>query len=653
MIQCSKLMMSAIGRLAVVILKIATCFGCQKRSDIESLVDTVMLEAGDNAGELREFLNHYDDERLAAAEYSVAAIWGASATTGPGLDSIEALYRQLPGKDAWQFDSVQLAAGRRFERMPLKTTKDAAVITAHYLTENLEDAWTMWKSRPWNSSLAQDLFCEMLLPYRVGDEPLSGWRKPYREWLSDLEDTISKCRNSVDAARLIAKRIEQCPYNDRLSIPHRSALDLLEAPLGYCREDCDRTLYAMRSMGVPVAVDRILVSPETGTAHMWTVVWDNTDGRTRMFDNAAYLPTRDSVHYDQRRRGKVYRSTFAPDFERQARCRKAANPPASLLDPRLKDVTAEYFGHNKAEAGIWPEAMTDDADDVYLGVFANLRFNPVDIAVRHGNKAVFTDIEPNLIYAPVRADGSVCGYPFLLRSDGQTHAFVPDETALEAMTLTRKYPIRFHVRNRMASVAGTHIQSAPTARGPWKDIETIDSAPKHNHRRVALDGTLTGRFIRLYRPEGDVAMLSELLVCRDSMGLDPLPISVAGDAKARERYGRLLEPDTRVLLRPGADDCIIRIDSPDEVKSMFLVPQNDDNYVLPAQEYELMYLAGPEGWKSLGRKTAADFSVDFEAPKNAVLWLRNLTKGREEQIFIWHNNRQLYSTDLYNYDIGD
>ena len=131
------------------------------------------------------------------------------------------------------------------------------------------------------------------------------------------------------------------------------------------------------------------------------------------------------------------------------------------------------------------------------------------------------------------------------------------------------------------------------------------------------------------------------------MGLDRMPISVAGDADARERYGQLLEPDTRVLLRPGADDCIIHIDSPDEVKSMFLVPQNDDNYVLPGQVYELMYLAGPEGWKSLGRKTATDFSIDFEAPKGAVLWLRNLTKGREEQIFIWQNGRQLYSVDLY------
>ncbi len=70
MIQCSKLMMSAISRVAVVILMMATCFGCQKRSDIESLVDTVMLEAGDNAGELREFLNHYDDERLAALRRS-------------------------------------------------------------------------------------------------------------------------------------------------------------------------------------------------------------------------------------------------------------------------------------------------------------------------------------------------------------------------------------------------------------------------------------------------------------------------------------------------------------------------------------------------------------------------------------------------------
>ena len=55
MSQCSKLMRSAISHIAIVLLTVAMCFGCQKRSGIEALVDKVMIEAGDNSGELREF----------------------------------------------------------------------------------------------------------------------------------------------------------------------------------------------------------------------------------------------------------------------------------------------------------------------------------------------------------------------------------------------------------------------------------------------------------------------------------------------------------------------------------------------------------------------------------------------------------------------
>lgn len=178
--------------------------------------------------------------------------------------------------------------------MPQTVTKDTATVTADYLVENIDDAWRLLKSRPWNSELPQEVVCEMLLPYRIGDEPLTRWRGPYPEWLAELEDTLARCGSSVEAVRIIVDRIGTCHYNDQLSTPHRSALDLLEMPVGYCREDCDRMLYAMRSMGVPVVVDKMLLSPDNGGSHMWTVVWDNIVHRTRMFDSEDYPPTRGS-----------------------------------------------------------------------------------------------------------------------------------------------------------------------------------------------------------------------------------------------------------------------------------------------------------------------------------------------------------------------
>ena len=634
-------MLSGIAAMSVIFSAVCGCAG----SGRNAMIGLALREAGDNAAELQRVLDHYDDAgRRGAAEYLVASAVGRGSRTGRGMDSIEVLYRELPRNGSWALDSMQMLRGTRFASMPLTLTRDVDALTAEYLCANIDDAWQMRLSRRWNSDLPDEIFFGMLLPYRMGDEPLTLWRPAYRGWLSDLEDSLSHCAGSVEAARMIAARIGWCPYNDRLSTPHRSALDLLEAPVGYCREDCDRTVYAMRSMGVPVAVDRMLVSPDNGGSHSWTVVWDNIDRRTRMFDTKEYLPTRDSIHYDQRRKGKVYRSVSEPDHGRLARYRHAVNPPAMLLNPLLSDVTAEYFGHNSAEVDLWSGA----GDAVYLGVFSGQRFQPVDIGGTDGSRAVFSDIEPDLIYAPVAADGQICGYPFMLRSDtGRVHSFIPDGERSEAVTLTRKMPVRFLLRHWMQSVVGVHVQSAPSAGGPWTDLEVIGSRPGHAYRRIDLSRPLTGRYLRLIKPDGAQALIGMLLACRDTLGLDRLPVSVAGDQEAANRYGRITRDFMSFGLDPGADDCIVHIDSPDDVAALFLVTATDDNFVVPAEEYELLYFAGREGWKSAGRKISDGFSISFEAPAGALLWLRNLTKGREEQIFIWSGGRQLFNTDLY------
>lgn len=632
----------------ILTLALATT-ACHNSNSIEDIYEQVVIDAGKNSFELKKTLDHYNDNRREIAKYLVAGIGGRFSRTGRGMDSIEVLYRELPGANKWDFDSAQLARAKRYVNTPLSTTKDASIITADYLIENIDDAWRLWKSRLWNQDLPQRLMCEMLLPYRIGDEPLTRWRKPYREWLSELEDSLEKCNSSVHAARLIVNKIGVCPYQEGITTPHRSAINLLKTPIGYCREDCDRTIYAMRSMGIPVAVDKMLVSPDNGSSHMWTVVWDNVDHKTRMFDNEHYPPTRDSIYYDNRRKGKIYRKTFFPDLDRLSRYSKAVNPPKTLINSRLKDVTSEYFGHNHAEVDIWPEAHASEENAVYLGVFGKQQFQPVDIATFRDNKAIFTDIEPNLIYAPILADGRICGYPFMLENNGNIHTFIPNENYLESLTLTRKFPIRFHIRHHLASVVGLHVQSGPTDHGPWTDLEIISSPPTCIYHRIEINSRLKDSYIRLTKSNGIKPEIAMILACRDTLGLDCIPISVVGDEVTRKRYESLIQNDiTRCNnIEIGADNCIFHIDSHNQVRALFLVPQNDDNFVMPNQTYELLFFSGKHGWKSLGRKTAKNFSIDFQAPKGALLWLRNLTKGHEEQIFIWKQNKQLFNIDLY------
>ena len=57
--------------------------------------------------------------------------------------------------------------------------------------------------------------------------------------------------------------------------------------------------------------------------------------------------------------------------------------------------------------------------------------------------------------------------------------------------------------------------------------------------------------------------------------------------------------------------------------------------------YELLYWDGE--WVSLGAKGATTTCLDYNnVPKNALLWLRDRTTGREERIFTYKNGRQMW-----------
>ena len=58
----------------------------------------------------------------------------------------------------------------------------------------------------------------------------------------------------------------------------------------------------------------------------------------------------------------------------------------------------------------------------------------------------------------------------------------------------------------------------------------------------------------------------------------------------------------------------------------------------PGDDYELFFWENQ--WKSLGVKTAKENFIELKAPKHTLLWLKNLTKGKEESLFIMDKGKQ-------------
>ena len=123
-----------------------------------------------------------------------------------------------------------------------------------------------------------------------------------------LQETLDFARDNrgeLEAVlRHYRKRTYPFCYNNDFSYPNLGGEYLLRHPVGACREETDFMTYLLRTVGVPVATDRYLCSPDAFLGHSWNVFRDTT-GR---FIPTELLRTGVSRKWTNRRRkGKVYR----------------------------------------------------------------------------------------------------------------------------------------------------------------------------------------------------------------------------------------------------------------------------------------------------------------------------------------------------------
>jgi hypothetical protein len=72
------------------------------------------------------------------------------------------------------------------------------------------------------------------------------------------------------------------------------------------------------------------------------------------------------------------------------------------------------------------------------------------------------------------------------------------------------------------------------------------------------------------------------------------------------------------------------------------LPRNDDNNIRPGDLYELFYWDGK--WQSLGQQTGTDtpYLIYDNCPAGALFLLHNHTRGKEERIFTYENDKQIW-----------
>lgn len=608
----------------------------------------VALElAESNRGELEKVLLHYKDsgQKYDAACFLIENMPKCYSYKGWLIDTLR--YWKATTDSFGNIDNKQVVKWEKYSASMMDKEYDLKVITADYLIRNIDQAFEAWKKRPWNKNLSFDDFCELILPYRIGNETLEDWRSAYSQEFSFLLDSVYTGTDMLEAVNVVLDHIKErgFRFNIDFDTPHMGALYLLANRAGKCVDACDLTLYALRSLGIPATIDMYIYESESQMGHTWDVLRDTSGNYINInFFNIA----RTKRDVDGRRIGKAYRYTYGLQKDNLKFLKSKDEIPPLFRHCFIKDVSEDYFKDN-LELNL-PDVK---ADYVYLGLFRSLSAGEgVAMAELKRGKATFKNIESEMIYLPLGYENSTykpIGYPFFF--DGEkAQPYIPDLSVRETVALKRKAAFFYWINDCFRSVVGAKFEISDRKDfSGSKSFYCIADTPRTNRTFVHLPEPVKGRYVRCSTVKDKRVELAELSFSYN--GVDVNPLKIEGDAPENKHLtvDNVIDGDVLSYYRPKKEGASFIVDFGKEVcfNELMYMPRNDDNFIRIGDVYELFYHGGKEGWVSLGKKKATDtFLIYDNMPRGALFYLHDITRGKEEQVFRIENGTQVFISNF-------
>ncbi len=618
-------------------------YSCVNNHRLNKVLDL----AGNNRSELEKVLIHYKDsgEKYDAACFLIENMSKCYSYKGWLLDTLR--YWKSTTDSFGNIDNKQVVKWEKYPASMMDKEYDIHVITADYLIRNIDQAFEVWKKRPWNKNLSFDEFCELILPYRIGDETLEDWRSAYSKEFAFLLDSVYTGTDMMEAVNVVIEHLKKTGFRFNIDFdsPHMGAFFLLEHRVGKCVDICDLIIYVLRSLGIPATIDMYIYESESRMGHTWDVVRDTAGNYVNInFFNI----THSKRELDGRRKGKVHRYCYGLQKEKLEFVNLKNDIPPLFRHCFVKDVSEDYF-----KDSLVLDLGDVSADYVYLGLFKpQSEGEGIDMAKLIGGKATFKNVESKMIYIPLiykNSNYESIDYPFFF--DGEkAQPIIPDLSERETVVLQRKAAFFYWIKDCFRSVVGGKFEISDRKEfSGIKPFYCINDTPHTNHIFVRLPELVKGRYVRFSTAKDKRVELAELSFSHD--GVNVIPLKIEGDAPENKhlKIDNVIDGDVLSYYRPQKDGASMIVDFGREIcfNELMYMPRNDDNFIRIGDVYELFYHGGKEGWISLGRKKAVDtFLIYDNMPKGALFYLHDITRGKEEQVFRIENGKQVFISNF-------
>lgn len=404
-------------------------------------VITVIEKAGKNKIELEKVIKQYNQNTADSLKLKAAYFLIANMDIHSSVDYywVDGTGKKIPYNEMDYPDFV--TAVKAFEEIKPKypnvkpvpfTYKDIDTIKADFLIKNIENAFEVWK-RPQCKNTSFTDFCNYILPYRVGSEPLQDWRTIYKEKFEWIQDSV-KGNNTEDALKYFANDFRSWFINTwnleqrKEPLPRLGPIQLLNRKKGNCDDIGNLMVYMLRSQGYTASVECVpFWATSTGT-HFFNSTF-SSQGKLIPFDVSTANIKIDNF---SREPSKVIRLTYARQPNVLASILpKEQIPPGFMRSENYMDVTSDYWQTSSLETPLFAIKVKSPAV-AYICVFNGLKWRATWWGKIKEGKVKFDNLCKGAVFLPTYyIDGKIipAAYPI---ASGYQHQLILKPNFLEA-----------------------------------------------------------------------------------------------------------------------------------------------------------------------------------------------------------------------------
>jgi hypothetical protein len=384
-----------------------------------------------------------DSLKLRALHYLVDNLDDQYYHDSPALRKFESAV--LNGKERSASEMVHLYDSL-YEACPgiLEYRKDADFVTSDFLIENIDQAFAAWQ-RGWGESIPFNDFCEYILPYKSADERPEYWRKEVARYYKGIIDSNANNPNPILAANQVNSELAKwykvsLTYNAPADVGFKVARRI---KTGSCDNSSKMAIYAMKALGLPVALDYVPHWANRSGDHSWNALIINNNAYT--FNAAEGSIGSHKVEFIgvgrmKYKRAKVFRRTFASNKKSLYVVSKEAEAIPELFEnPNFRDVTDWYV----PTSSVAIETDEEKNRFAYLCVFDNRRWVPVHWGEIRSGGVSFDKMGRGVAYMPAtysRGKMLPISNPVILTKKGEVVELRPNLRRKIPLSLSRKYP---------------------------------------------------------------------------------------------------------------------------------------------------------------------------------------------------------------------